>query len=531
METKKPLLNSLSKQDNRCFDSLFRQTTKIGRGVLPLFCCILLSNPNCYAAVNQANVRQLQQKIIDNPKDVDAHLKLALEYSMGNDFVKAVETYFALLRIDPNNFHAYNNLGILYKQSGQFRDSLHCYQQAQRIDPDSCWVPYNMGLCYEAMGRMQEARESYGQALSLNPSFSQALQRLRILSSDGADQPVPELPGLSESQIYIADSKVSKPVIRSQNTETTVVAKAVKTQPTVKSTEKTEKSEKAEKTERISERLEKEKNQKKSVNLKHRTSRKGPAAMVFNQAMDALESGKTELAIELYVNAIIAERELLSEPENGLIRQGLTFLKDRPNRMSNGLFYRGMLIYISGHIDLAIADLKNYSDVVSKSDKASSVSQYLEEAKRIIDKYEAEKQAIAQMEAERKAAIALAEQQKLAQQASAKPEEEIARPSDFALKRMDIDQIIQEADKLSRESRLTDAVAVLESGLSRDPSNIQLLMKSANAYTDMLLLKGDNEAGKMALVRYKKVMGFAQPNSREAAIAKEMIDELNKRVR
>ena len=522
METKKQLLNSSLKQDNKLLHSMLNKAAKIGRGVLPLLCCVLLSQP-VYSAVNQAKVRQLQQKLIDNPRDVDAHLKLALEYSMGNDFVKAVETYFALLRIDPNNFHAYNNLGILYKQSGQFRDSLHCYQQAQRIDPDSCWVPYNMGLCYEAMGRMQEARESYGQALSLNPSFSQALQRLRVLSSDGADQPVPELPGLAESQIYIADSRSTRPVIRTQQSETTTVAKAVKQQPSP--TAKTN-----EKTERISERLEKEKNQKK-VNLKHRTSRKGPAAMVFNQAMDALEAGKTELAVELYVNSVIAERELLSEPENGLIRQGLTYLKDRPNRMANGLFYRGMLIYIAGHIELAIPDLKNYSEVVSKSDKASSVSQYLEEANRIINRYKAEKDAIAAMEAERKAAIALAEQQKKAQEAAVKPEEEVARPSDFALKRMDIDQIIQEADKLSRESRLTDAAAVLESGLSRDPDNIPLLMKSANAYTDMLLLKGDNEAGKMALVRYKKVTGLASPNSKEAAIAKEMIDELNKRVR
>ena len=526
METKKQLLNSSLKQDNNIFETLLNKTAKAGRGVLPFFCCVLLSQP-VYAAVNQANVRLLQQRLIDNPRDVDAHLKLALEYSMGNDFVKAVETYFALLRIDPDNFHAYNNLGILYKQSGQFRDSLHCYQQAQRIDPDSCWVPYNMGLCYEAMGRMQEARESYGMALSLNPSFSQALQRLRVLNSEGGDQPVPELPGLAESQIYIADSRTSRPVIRTQQSESPAPVKVAKQQPSssVKPVEK------AEKAERISERLEKEKNQKKAVNLKHRTTRKGPAAMVFNQAMDALEAGKTELAIELYVNSVIAERELLSEPENGLIRQGLTYLKDRPNRMANGLFYRGMLIYIAGHIDLAIPDLKNYAEVTSKSGKASSVSQYLEEANRIIDKQKAEKEAIAAMEAERKAAIALAEQQKKAQEAAAKPEEEIARPSEFALKRMDIDQIIQEADKLSRESRLTDAVAVLESGLSRDPSNIPLLMKSANAYTDMLLLKGDNEAGKMALVRYKKVSGLASPNSKEAAIAKEMIDELNKRVR
>ena len=523
METKKLQLNSLSKQDNSFFEFLLNKTTKLGKKLLPVLCLVILAQI-LFAAGNQANIHQLQQQIINNPKDVDAHLKLAIEYSMANDFVKAVQTYFALLKIDPNNFHAYNNLGILYKQSGQFRDSLHCYQQAQRIDPDSCWVPYNMGLCYEAMGRMQEARESYGQALSLNPSFSQALQRLRMLSSDGTDQPVPALPGLSESQIYIADSKTSKPVVKSQPSEKTIVAKVEKTvSKPVAEKEKVN-------TPKISERIEKQKNVK--PDLKHRTSRKGPAAMVFNQAMDALESGKTELAIELYVNSIIAERDLLSEPENGLIRQGLTFLKDRPNRMPNGLFFRGMLIYISGHLDLAAEDMKNFVEVNSKSEKASSISQYLEEAKRIIARKEAEKQAIAALEAERAAAAALAEQQKkLAESVTALNKDEVARPSDFALKRMDVEQIISEADKLSRESRLTDAVAVLETGLSKEPNNVRLLMKSANAYADMLMLKGDNEAGKMAIVRYKKVLDCAQVNSRESAIAKEMVDELSKRVR
>ena len=39
-------------------------------------------------------------------------------------------------------------------------------------------------------------------------------------------------------------------------------------------------------------------------------------------------------------------------------------------------------------------------------------------------------------------------------------------------------------------------MAVLETGLALQFDDLQLLMKSANAYTDMLLLKGDQEAGK-----------------------------------
>ena len=535
METKRQQLNSLLKQDKSFLERLLSKTLSAGKYALPAICVMLLAQPvNCLAAGNQTTIRQLQQKIIDNPKDVEAHLKLAIEYSVSNNFVKAVETYFAVLRIDPDNFHAYNNLGILYKQAGQFRDSLHCYQKAQTIDPDSCWVPYNMGLCYEAMGRMQEARESYGQALSLNPSFSQALQRLRYLSSDGAEQPVPALPGLEESQIYIADSNTTRPVIVSQKNDSPAVPSAPKA-----AKQETKKTEVAAavgsgQVEKVSERLQKEKDKKKNTATKHRTSRKGPAAVVFNQAMDALESGKTELAIELYVNSIIAERELLSEPENGIIRQGLTFLKDRPNRMPNGMFFRGILIYISGHLELAVADLKNFLEINKDSEKASSISQYIDEAKRVVERFEEEKEAMAALERERAAAALAAQQASEAAAASSSAniaEAEVARPSDYVLKRMDIEQIIQEADRLSRESRHTDAIAVLEAGLSKEPDNIELLMKSANAYADMLLLKGDNEAGKMALSRYQKVMNSAPSGSKEQAVAKDMVDELSKRVR
>jgi tetratricopeptide (TPR) repeat protein len=172
--------------------------------VCVFICLFSLLIEEAHGAINASRIYQLQQRLIENPRDVESHLNIAMEYGAANDFLKAVEAYFTLLRVDPNNFHAYNNLGILYKKSGQYRDSLHCYEQAEKIDPESAWVPYNKGLCYEAMGRMQEARESYGRALSLNPSFSQALQRLRILS--GSEEQIASSQTFEEAQILIAVS-------------------------------------------------------------------------------------------------------------------------------------------------------------------------------------------------------------------------------------------------------------------------------------------------------------------------------------
>lgn len=509
---------------------LFRLANTASCFALAVCFCLMMQPVSLEASINAGRIYQLQQRLIDNPRDVEAHLNLAMEYSLANNFVKAVEAYFVLLRIDPDNFHAYNNLGILYKKSGQYRDSLHCYKQAERINPDSYWVPYNMGLCYESMGRMQEARESYGRALSLNPSFAQALQRLRALSEGGDNAPL--LPGLEESQIYLVDSATSQPKAYGGPPVADVKAEPKPAKPAqTAAASKIDLQKPPEPAEKISDRLAKEKEKSKEGN-KFRTTRKGAGASIFNQAMDALDADNVEKALELYVSCILAERDFLAEPENGLIKKGLEYLKERPNRMPNGQFYRGLLIYISGNLDLAVPDLKSFLET-SGGAKKNANSQFVEEASRIVERYEAE-QAEREAKAKERADALTAAQMAAAAQtpvASGSEEAERPRPSDFVLKRMSAEQIIEEADRLSRESRLADAVSVLETGLASSPDDLQLLMKSANAYTDMLLLKGDQEAGKMALARFEKLFAKAPPNSREWAVAQEMIAELKKRVR
>ncbi|EKD83740.1 MAG: hypothetical protein ACD_39C00479G0003, partial [uncultured bacterium] len=352
-----------------------------------------------------------------------------------------------------------------------------------------------------------------------------ALQRLRSLTDSGSNEIVPALPGLSESQVYLVDSETGQPRVYSPTSTPTPDVKVapVKTEPAAAPKAEPEKI-----SEMVVERIKKE----KEVRQQFRTTRKGSAAAIFNQAMDALDTDNLEKAIEYYVSCIITERDLLAEPENGLIRKGLEYLKERPNRMKDGIFYRGLLIFISGNLELAVPDMQSYLET-SRSRGKDANKLYVDEATRIIERYEAEKAEIAAKEKERADLLAAAENASAPAVVPSTeiPEPEQPRASDFVLKRMSVDQIIDEADRLSRESRLQDAVAVLETGLQSAPDDLRLLMKSANAYTDMLLLKGDQEAGKMALQRFEKVHASAPENSREWAIAGEMIQELKSRVR
>lgn len=467
---------------------------------------------HCFAAINASRIYQLQQRLIDNPRDIETHLTLAMEYSVANDFIKAVEAYFTLLRVDPNNFHAYNNLGILYKKSGQYRDSLFCYEQAERIDPESPWVPYNKGLCYESIGRLQDARENYGRALSLNPAFDQALQRIKALSGNGAVS-LPDGAEGAEMQIFVASAFSQQP------SKYQSPRPAPRVEPTVAMAKVEKKPAPAPET--ISDKLKKIKESRAKVQ-KHRTKQKGVAAANFNKAMDTFELGNTEKALELYADSIAQDRNLLAEPDNGLIKASLSFLKDNPTKMTHGLYYRGLLIYISGHLELASTDLKNYL-------KANPSSPFSQEAKNMVNAYEEERQAILAARKAKREHEALLQAKELATATEA--ESSKPRASDYMIQQMNVDQIIAEADRLSRDSRISEALAVIESGLSKSPQNLKLLMKSGNAYTDLLLVKGDNEAGRMALKRFEQVYAITPENSREWAVAKDMIFELKKRIK
>ena len=456
----------------------------------------------------------------EDPEDRNALLQLGLFYTMEKDYSKAVELYFRLLKVDPNNFHAYNNLGIIYKKVGQLKDSLHCYGQAMKLDPTNPWVPYNMGLAYESMGRMQEARESYGKALSLNPDFSQALQRLRDLS--GSEQTAPLPPPTS---ILVAGSSDSAPRVLNADTlnpkpPSDTVARVV-TDTGAKPEPKAAPAKPApDKPADVKKPATAPKSTDKPGTM-IRTIRGGAGAPLYNRAMEALEKDELNPAIENYVLCILKDRDFLSEPDNGLIGKALDLLKDRPNTLTDGLFYRAYFQSINGNLDEARKDLESY---LTRGNKAL----FFFEAKELLDEFERKAEA-AQKAAEKASATAA-----LASITAYLDKPDNAtftpRPKDIVLKEMDVEQIVEEAKKFSRETRFTDALAVLRVGMEKAPDNPQLLMTAANIYTDLFLGKNDREAGKMARDLFTKVASLVPPDSKEGKIAQSMIQELASRM-
>lgn len=474
----------------------------IGTG---LFCFLLP------AYGESSKLSQLIQKAKEDPLNVEIQSSLAMEFTIQKNYSKALEAYFQVLQVDPNNFHAYNNMGIIYKKVGQLKDSLFCYQNAQKLRPDYYLVPYNMGLAYEAMGRLQEAREAYGKALSLKPDFDQASRRLRELTEPSASRtPLPRPPA---GKIWIADSPDRPPMQISSVAGFSKGPKA-EAKDVVNFATPIKKTPAASPSLKIKEAPTKTAKKPEIV----RTVLSGPGASFYNKAMNFLDEGKAQQAVENYVACILQDHKFLAEPDNGLIQKGIALLEDRPNSMSEGLFYRGYLKFVSAQKLGAKVDLKQYME-------GNPNGSFFSKAEEIVEKIEEEIIAAEEEEAARIAAMKM-ETVPGVGEATYTP-----RLGDNELKGKSSEEIIAEAKRLSQEGRLRDSIAVLRAGLDQNREDLMLLMAIANSYTDMMLLKGDKEAGKMARDIFEKIISIAPSGSKEAMIAKNMAQELTTRLR
>ncbi|MCZ4410182.1 tetratricopeptide repeat protein [Cryomorphaceae bacterium 1068] len=116
------------------------------------------------------------------PKSAEAFYHKGMFLQAGSRIDQARETYFEMLRADPNNVLAYYNLGYLYlTEYLAFDTAVAYFDSAVVVRPDYVEAIYNRGLAYEEQELYGEAETSYREALSINPQYDLAARGLSRL--------------------------------------------------------------------------------------------------------------------------------------------------------------------------------------------------------------------------------------------------------------------------------------------------------------------------------------------------------------
>jgi tetratricopeptide (TPR) repeat protein len=117
-----------------------------------------------------AQVQELQQRLQENPNDVDAIRTLAnLNFDIQN-WPRAQELYSQYLQIRPNDPDVMVDLGVTYRELGQFDQALGLFHQVQQQDPSHWQSYYNevVVLAFD-LKRFDEADRALARLRELQP--------------------------------------------------------------------------------------------------------------------------------------------------------------------------------------------------------------------------------------------------------------------------------------------------------------------------------------------------------------------------
>jgi tetratricopeptide (TPR) repeat protein len=118
------------------------------------------------------------------PASEEALYNLGMYYQQTGDYQMALNTYRAILVLDPMDFDAHFNIGAIYTDyldsAAKGREN---FELAIRDNPADARGYYGRGKTYEAAGDFNAASADYKKALELNPQYTSAALALERMST------------------------------------------------------------------------------------------------------------------------------------------------------------------------------------------------------------------------------------------------------------------------------------------------------------------------------------------------------------
>jgi predicted Zn-dependent protease len=109
-------------------------------------------------------IAQLDQAVIDNPKDADAYYELARMHTHAS--LQAIEK---LKQLDSDSFQLHALMGEIYAGEKQYADSIREYKAALVKHPDAQGIHFSIGVAYWVQHEWENAEPEFLQALKETP--------------------------------------------------------------------------------------------------------------------------------------------------------------------------------------------------------------------------------------------------------------------------------------------------------------------------------------------------------------------------
>ena len=121
-----------------------------------------------YNGNNERFLKEIQQKVAENPEDIDALETLASTYHALKENENAIEIYEKLVRLKPKDHEIRAFLGYLYYENEDLDKAEENLNKSLEISQMEPFVLFLLGNIYSRRGRISEAVDCYETAIFLD---------------------------------------------------------------------------------------------------------------------------------------------------------------------------------------------------------------------------------------------------------------------------------------------------------------------------------------------------------------------------
>jgi cytochrome c-type biogenesis protein CcmH/NrfG len=130
-----------------------------------------MSRPDPKATGVEARIQALEQRVKEQPGDVQAWTDLGHLYFDTEQPRKAIEAYTASLRLKPDDPDVLTDMGVMYRQIGQPKEAIELFERALAIDPGHRVAGFNKGIVLlHDMGEREAAISAWEDVLKRHPT-------------------------------------------------------------------------------------------------------------------------------------------------------------------------------------------------------------------------------------------------------------------------------------------------------------------------------------------------------------------------
>ncbi len=113
-------------------------------------------------------IRQLEEKIKNDPKELRSLLMLGNGYYLRGKINAAIQTFQQAIQVNPRSPYAFYYLGVSYYRQAQLNNAEAALEKVIEFAPNFLMAYYWLGITYWHKGSFRQAREAFEKLLSEN---------------------------------------------------------------------------------------------------------------------------------------------------------------------------------------------------------------------------------------------------------------------------------------------------------------------------------------------------------------------------